>query len=118
MPISMRSIKPKKSALIDPELFVGVIATRFAEFGEKYLNRATTYPPRRRGSRYVRTFRLRDSWNVDGPQLNGDTITLKVLSSNTVATDNWGRVYNFRVMGADGQAAIHKGRWITDESIT
>jgi hypothetical protein len=67
---------------------------------------ARQYPPPPAGSRYVRTFKLRQSWE-DGTSARGSKAV------GIVATDI---SYGPYVRG-DKQAAIHRGRWRLLEDI-
>jgi hypothetical protein len=64
------------------------------------------YPPAPSGSRYVRTYRLRDSWKINR------SITGYTVSGNPIAR---GRAYGRYVVGdfaGGGQAWMHVGRWL------
>jgi hypothetical protein len=67
--------------------------------------KATPYPPKRAGQKYIRTGRLASSWRVDRRARS-------VVIANS-ATQK-GRTYPRFVVGDDkgsGQAWFHKGRW-------
>ena len=63
------------------------------------------YPSAPSGSRYVRTYKLRDSWRITS-NTNGYTVSANPTSK--------GRNYGRYVVGSaygDGQAWMHVGRW-------
>lgn len=68
---------------------------------------AQKYPPRLANQRYVRTFKLRGSWQMK-PENSGKVLG-KVVSAYPA--------YNRYVMKHGEQAMIHQGRWSTDKSI-
>lgn len=64
------------------------------------------YPPERAGQKYVRTYKLRDSWKITS-RANGFAVT-----GNPI---NKGRAYGRYVVGdgtGAGQAFMHVGRWL------
>lgn len=91
-----------------PKQIRKLVLTAMGDSVEAVYKRATTYPPRRPSSSYVRTGRLQSQWQ--------HTI-------ETGANDITGRVFNVKtpygkwVMGAETQARVHKGRWYTTADI-
>ena len=75
---------------------------------------ARKYPPPPPGSKYVRTFKLQNSWRMS-PISGVGTIRASVYSNGT-ANAGYGD-YAPYVMGATKQASIHQGRWKTDKMI-
>jgi len=70
------------------------------------IRRMKVYPPPPAGSRYVRTYRLRNAWKIE-PKENGYAVSADPVSPK-------GRPYGRYVVGfarGDGQAWMHKGRW-------
>lgn len=74
--------------------------------GESIIREMRKYPPERAGQRYVRTYKLRDSWKLSrsatGYTITGDPV-------------NKGRSYGRYVVGdaaGGGQAWMHVGRWL------
>jgi len=63
------------------------------------------YPPERTGQRYVRTFKLRDSWRVK-PVSKGFTVASGVSYGRYVVGTPTGAI------GGGGQAWMHVGRWL------
>lgn len=71
------------------------------------LKRAQHYPPELPGQRYVRTFRLRNSWQ-QRVVMQGDVL-------GTV--ESVGVKYAPYVQSHEDQAQIHRGRWDTEKLI-
>ena len=91
-----------------PKIVRKYILNAMGDSVEAVYKRATTYPPRRPSSRYIRTFRLQSQWNTD-IKTGSDTITGRVSNTKTP--------YGKWVMGATTQAQVHKGRWYTTADI-
>lgn len=73
---------------------------------DRIVKQMRRYPPARPGSKYIRTYRLRDSWKVvkssKGATIKGDPI-------------NRGTHYGTFVVGdaeGEGQAWMHVGTWL------
>ncbi len=71
------------------------------------LTRVRTYPPPPPGSKYIRTFRFKNSWRKKVILGGGILGLVESLEPR----------YNVLVMSAKEQAMIHTGRWETDEEI-
>lgn len=71
------------------------------------LARAQFYPPPPAGSRYVRTFRLRHSWQA----------RLVMQGDELGRVESTGVKYNIYVQDYERQADIHRGRWDTNQMI-
>jgi hypothetical protein len=69
---------------------------------------ARDYPPELPNQRYRRTFRLRGGWSHRVQRLPNGVQAL---------TTNRGVLYNIWVQNEGQQAAIHRGRWQTDQQI-
>lgn len=67
-----------------------------------------TYPPERAGQRYVRSFRLRDSWQRERARRQGGAVV--AAAANATPYAKW-------VVGTQDQAAVHQGRWRTQRRI-
>jgi hypothetical protein len=70
-------------------------------------NRMAQYPPQRPGSRYVRTGTLGRSWTT---QVQESSERVVGIVGNKVEYAPWVQSQRF-------QAAIHRGRWRTDEQV-
>lgn len=76
------------------------------EANQLLLEELRDYPPKLPNQRYVRTFRLRDSWQPS-----------RIMREGTLGRV-WGDIaYNQWVMDERFQAAIHQGRWQTVQRI-
>lgn len=67
-----------------------------------------TYPPELPGQRYVRTYRLRESWKRGAVQRLGRA--LRVVVRSEIGYARW-------VVGDRTQAPIHQGRWRTQSEL-
>ncbi len=84
------------------------VLTAMGDSVEAVYKRATTYPPRRPSSKYIRTFRLQSQWQHN-IKTSGDSVTGQVYNHKTP--------YGKWVMGDTTQAQVHKGRWYTTADI-
>ena len=91
-----------------PKIVRKYVLTAMGDSVDAVYKRATTYPPRRPSSRYIRTFRLQSQWDTD-IKTGADDITGRVYNSKTP--------YGKWVMGEATQAQVHKGRWYTTADI-
>ena len=73
------------------------------------------YPPPPANSRYIRTFKLRNSWQVRRAQMKAGVVSAKVRSDGS-ARNRSGRYGGF-VMDETMQASVHRGRWHTVQSV-
>ena len=73
------------------------------------------YPPPPPASRYVRTFKLRGSWQIAPIQFNKNNARARIYSDGSART-RYGQ-YERWVMDANQQARIHRGRWHTTKSV-
>lgn len=85
---------------------------------QQVLRRLKEYPSELPGQQYVRTFGLRDNWQVDadmrGTNLFQDRVSL-VMRNNVMGPS--GNPYAGYVQDEDMQARIHQGRWETAQQI-
>lgn len=75
-----------------------------------------TYPPPLANSRYVRTFKLKNSWKRGRIEAGNNLIKTKVYSDGSARNDR-GEDYSPFVMDELEQADIHRGRWRTVQDI-
>ncbi len=73
------------------------------------------YPPPPTNSRYVRTYKLRNSWQTSTPLFTPGG-SLAAIYSDGSARTKYGH-YAPYVMEAARQASIHRGRWHTTKSV-
>ena len=66
------------------------------------------YPPERAGQKYVRSYRLRDSWAAEKARRAGASVV--AAATNPTPYARW-------VVGTTDQAAVHQGRWRTQRRI-
>ena len=69
---------------------------------------AKIYPPERAGQRYVRTFRLRDSWAPEKARRAANAVVAAATNPTPYAAE---------VMGTEDQKPIHQGRWRTEKQV-
>ena len=79
---------------------------------QKALKKYPAPPP---NSKYVRTFKLRNSWRAPPARFTSRGAFAWVFADGSART-NYGR-YDRYVMDAEMQAAIHRGRWHTTKSV-
>lgn len=66
------------------------------------------YPPKRRGSKYVRTGTLGRKWTTSPPRLEGRKLIGRVGTNVAYAP---------LVQSSKFQSSVHRGRWQTDEQV-
>lgn len=88
-----------------------ISANTIKKVAEKIVKRMRDYPPERPGQKYVRTFRLRDSFKISSTS-TGFTVKANPTSPR-------GKKYGRYVIGTfdggignGGQAWMHVGRWL------
>jgi hypothetical protein len=75
----------------------------------RVIDRLKEYPPELENQRYIRTFRLQNSWRASRSRFLASAGV--ALSINNFATDRSGKRYASLVQGKD-QRPIHEGRWL------
>ena len=86
----------------------GVVAAVDAAVKDLVIPDVRLYPPERAGQRYVRSFKLRDSWQRERARRQGATVV--GAATNATPYAKW-------VVGTRDQAAVHQGRWRTQRRI-
>lgn len=86
---------------------LGELAEPTRELLELLKLRMQEYPPPPSGSKYVRTYNLKNSWQEN-----------VILAGSVLGTVQSDIRYAPYVQDLDQQAAIHQGRWQTMQSVT
>jgi hypothetical protein len=105
----MTSITVNSKAVLQALERVENLISQLAEPTEEVLEylrqKMATYPPPPAGSTYVRTMTLQGGWQS------------LVLAGNRLGVLSNPVSYGPYVQGAEDQAAVHQGRWQTDEQV-
>lgn len=85
------------------------------EYQAKIHDTARTYPPPMPAQKYVRTYKLQNSWQIGEIEDAGTEMRARVYSDGSART-KYGEYAQF-VMHEKFQANIHRGRWQTTDMI-
>lgn len=85
------------------------------EYQAKIHETARTYPPPMPAQKYVRTYKLQNSWQIGEIEDAGTELRTKIYSDGSAKT-KYGE-YAHYVMHDKFQADVHRGRWSTTDMI-
>lgn len=95
------------SKQIRTEKLLSDVKSHQKQWAHKAIRRLQQYPPPPPDSRYERTGDLGAGWKPSGPTVSGSGIITRIINDVSYAEF----VYGDEV--GDGQAYMHRGRWIT-----
>lgn len=104
-------IPPSLYRKLDPKEYTKALQRGMSDATKIVMQEAQVYPPQRPNQKYIRTYKLRRSWNNRRIRITPSGVEGVIYSNSNDAP------YNAYVQHPRFQAWMHKGRWQTTDDI-
>lgn len=114
--VKFQTVVVKKGIVNTQEMLRAVQRTQNLVAGQ-VIRRGQQYPAERPNQKYIRTFKLKESWRVVPSRQSGDRFVCDVVNDATDTKRKTPKKYAGYVFGTNdagrGQSVYHVGRWPT-----